>query len=117
MVNGWLTATHWQRWGAVLENRGYAMTNTPDDADDKLASNRKPADHLHELREQMRILKAEEKQLRERFISGDLPRDGDDYTVTVDVKPNERIDLEQMRQHVPESIWKPFLIEKPVVYV
>jgi hypothetical protein len=81
------------------------------------ASNRKPADRLAELREQIRILKNEEKHLREGFISGGLSREGDDHIVSVEVKPNERVELAEMRKHVDESIWKPFVIERPVTYV
>jgi hypothetical protein len=54
------------------------MSDTP--------TNRKPPDRLAELREQMRILKTEEKQLREGFISGALDPVGDDHVVIIDRK-------------------------------
>ena len=88
------------------------MTNATD-----IQTNRKAADRLAELREQIKILEVEEKKLREGFISGDLPLEGDDCTVVVETKVNERIDLGAMREHVPEKVWKPFLISKPTAYV
>jgi hypothetical protein len=76
----------------------------------------KPADRLAELRDQMRLLKDEEQQLREAFIAGADPV-GDDYTVTVDRKTIERVDLDAMRQHIAEEVWKPFLVSKEITYV
>src|ERR1700745_3654157 len=73
-----------------------------------IQTNHHPADRLADIREQIRILKAEEEELREGFIAGDLDLDGarDDYTVVVEQKVNERIDLRRMREHVPESVWR-----------
>jgi hypothetical protein len=79
-------------------------------------SNRRPADQLADLRRRISDLKDQEKELRAGFISGALDPVGDDVVVTIEVKPNQRIDLDLMREH-DESIWKPFLIEKPITYV
>ena len=81
------------------------------------ASNRKPADALADVRAEIAILKAREQELRAGFISGILPLDGDDFTVTVTTSTIERIDLKTMRQHVDETIWAPFLISKLTPYV
>jgi uncharacterized protein (UPF0548 family) len=83
----------------------------------KNQTNRKPADRLFELREQIRVLKAEEEELREGFIAGDLPLEGDEHVVSVEVKINERIDARAMRQNVDESIWAPYLISTPSSYI
>jgi hypothetical protein len=45
---------------------------------DASSTNRKPADRLSDLREQIRALEAEEEALRQGFVSGDLPLEGDD---------------------------------------
>jgi hypothetical protein len=81
------------------------------------STNRKPADRLADLREQLRVLKAEEESLRQAFIAGTLPLDGDDYTVSVETKVNERLDLKAMRENVPEEVWVPFLISTATHYV
>jgi hypothetical protein len=73
-------------------------------------TNRKPADRLADIREQLHVLKAEELALREGFINGTLPLTGDEHTVVVETKINERIDLKAMRERVPESVWRPFVI-------
>jgi hypothetical protein len=73
-------------------------------------TNRRPADRLHDIREQIHDLKQQEAALRQAFIHGELPLDGDEYTVTVDTKISERIDLRAMRKSVAESIWSPFVI-------
>jgi hypothetical protein len=70
----------------------------------------KPADRLHDIREQLHALKAEEAVLREGFINGTLPLTGDEHIVVVETKVNERLDLKAMRQHVAEAIWRPFVI-------
>jgi hypothetical protein len=73
-------------------------------------TNRKPADRLADIREQLHILKAEEAVLREGFINGTLPLTGDENTVTVDTRTIERLDLRKMRELVPESVWRPFVV-------
>ncbi|MBR0910803.1 hypothetical protein [Bradyrhizobium japonicum] len=80
-------------------------------------TNRAPADRLADIRAQIAVLKGEEAALRAGFVSGDLPLDGDEYTVTIETKLNQRLDLKSMREHVEESIWTPFLISKPTTYV
>jgi hypothetical protein len=80
-------------------------------------SNRAPADRLADLREQLRVLKAEEAALREGFIAGTLPPDGDEYVVTVERKEHIRIDGNAMRQDVEESIWRPYLVTRSSDYV
>jgi hypothetical protein len=86
-----------------------AMTGTP--------SNRRPADRLAEIRQQLAVLKAEEALLRAGLISGTLPLAGYDYSVEIEEKINERIDSRALRQNVPETICKPFLIATPTVRV
>lgn len=79
--------------------------------------NRRPADRLAELRTQIAALKAEENALREGFIAGDLPLEGDEHVAVVEQKVNERIDLKAMRQNVDASIWSPYLtviVDAPV---
>jgi hypothetical protein len=77
----------------------------------------KPADRLRELREQIRTLKAEESTIRQGLIDGSLDAEGDDHRAVVTVVENERIDLATMRQHVDDSIWPPFAISTPTIYV
>jgi spermidine/putrescine-binding protein len=79
--------------------------------------NRKAADRLHEIRERIRVLKAEESAIRQGLVDGSLDLDGDDYVAAVTTVVNERIYLRAMREHIPESVWKPFLISTPSVYV
>jgi hypothetical protein len=80
-------------------------------------TNRKPADRLAEVREQLVVLKAVEQSLRAGLISGALALEGDDYVVVVEKKQDQRLDLVAMRQHVPESIWSPYLITTTTNYV
>ncbi|OKO91558.1 hypothetical protein AC629_02345 [Bradyrhizobium sp. NAS80.1] len=77
----------------------------------------KPADRLHDLRKQISALKAAEESLRQGFISGALDPIGDQYTVTVETRTNQRINLAEMRQHVAGEIWTPYLVEKVTSYV
>ena len=85
--------------------------------DSGIQTNRKPADALADIRAAISELKAEEATLRQGFISGMLPLDGDEHTVTVTTNTIERIDLKTMRQHVAEAIWAPFVISKLTPYV
>jgi hypothetical protein len=80
-------------------------------------TNRRAADRLAEIREELRTLKAEEESLRQGFIDGTLDADGDDVTVTVETKTTERIDLKAMRASIAAEIWRPYLVEKETVYV
>jgi hypothetical protein len=73
-------------------------------------TNRKPADRLHDIREAIRALRQEEAELRAGFLSGDLDPIGDEFSVTVETKLNERINLKEMRKVVPEEIWRPYLV-------
>jgi hypothetical protein len=79
--------------------------------------NRKPADQLHDVRQRINELRDQEQELRRGFIAGALDPAGDDYTVIVETKITERVDLDAMRQHVPESVWRPFVIERATTYV
>jgi hypothetical protein len=85
--------------------------------DDTPASNRKAPDRLAALRARIAALKVEEEILRQGFITGELDPVGDEYVVTVETKVNERIYLQSMRENLPEEVWRPFLVEKPVTYV
>jgi hypothetical protein len=73
-------------------------------------TNRKPADRLHDVRETIRALREEEAELRAGMISGELELEGDEFTVTIETKVNERIDLKAMRKSVPDEIWRPYLV-------
>jgi hypothetical protein len=77
----------------------------------------KPADHLAHLREQIRTLKLEEAAIREGLVDGSLDLEGDYHDAVITTVVNERIDLRAMRQHVPESVWRPYVIAAPSVYV
>lgn len=77
----------------------------------------KAADRLAVIRAKIKVLAAEEAELRAGFASGDLDPVGDDHIVLVDTKVNQRIDLRAMRQHVDAAIWSPFLIATPTTYV
>jgi hypothetical protein len=80
-------------------------------------TNRKAADQLADVRARIKVLEAEEAELREGFIAGTLDPVGDGYTVAIETKINERIDLAEMRQRIAERIWKPYVVEKSVTYV
>jgi spermidine/putrescine-binding protein len=75
------------------------MSDTP--------TNRKAADRLADIREQIRILKSEEAAIRQGLVDGELDLEGDDYIAVVTIVVNERIDLREMRQHVAVAIWRP----------
>jgi len=81
------------------------------------ATNRKAADQLHEIRQRINKLRDQEQELRRGFISGDLPLEGDAFTVIIDRKATERVDLALMRERLPEEVWRPFLISTPSTYV
>ncbi|WP_342737241.1 hypothetical protein [Bradyrhizobium sp. B117] len=55
--------------------------------------------------------------MRAGFISGELALDGDEYSVTIEEKITERINLRQMRKTIDSWIWSPFLISSRSVYV
>jgi hypothetical protein len=76
-----------------------------------------PADRLADIRAEIAALREEEAELREGFISGELPLEGGDHIVVIDCKLIERIDSRAMREHVEESIWSPYLIATPTTYV
>jgi hypothetical protein len=80
-------------------------------------SNRRHADRLAELREQIAALRAEEEILRRGFIDGTLDPIGDDHVVVVERKENQRIDSAAMRKNVAEEIWRPYLISSVNDYV
>jgi hypothetical protein len=80
-------------------------------------TNRRPADELADLRQQIAQLRAHEAELREGFVSGRLDRQGDDFDVEVVDRINERIDLKRMRASVDASIWAPFLVSSSSTYV
>jgi hypothetical protein len=79
-------------------------------------TNRKAADALADLRERIKGLRDQEAELRRAFIAGADPI-GDDHVVVVETKTNERIDLDQMREHVDEEVWRPYVVSKETVYV
>jgi predicted phage-related endonuclease len=85
------------------------MTDSP--------NRRAAADRLHDLREQIKELEAEEQELRQAFIAGELPLIGDEYVAVVTTVVNERLDLRRMREHVPEDVWRPYAIETQSSYV
>lgn len=76
----------------------------------------KPADQLALVRAQIAAL-AEEGVLRQGFISGTLPLAGDENTVVVETKTNERIDAKAMRANVAEEVWRPYVIATATTYV
>jgi hypothetical protein len=80
-------------------------------------SNRAAADRFADIRERIRALETEEAELRQGFIAGDLDLQGDENTVVIEVKTNERLDLKAMRQRVDEATWRPFLVSKEIAYV
>jgi hypothetical protein len=79
--------------------------------------NSKPADRLHDIRQPISALRDQEQELRRGFITGALDPAGDEYVVTVETKLNQRIDLDAMREHVPERIWRPYVVSKETAYV
>jgi hypothetical protein len=78
-------------------------------------TNRKPADRLADLREQIRVLKAEQAAIRQGLVDGELDLEGDDHVAVVTTVVNERIDLRAMRQNLPESVWSPYVTSTPTV--
>jgi hypothetical protein len=72
--------------------------------------NRHPADRLADIRAEIAVLREEEENLRQGFISGALPLYGDEFTVNVERKENLRIDGAALRKHVDEVVWRPFAI-------
>jgi hypothetical protein len=84
---------------------------------DATATRKPAADRLAELRDRIRALRDQEQQLRRGLISGDLPRDGDDFVVVIETKTNARLDLDRMRRHVAETIWRPYVVETSVTHV
>jgi hypothetical protein len=80
-------------------------------------SNRRPADRLADIRVEIARLRDEEELLRQGFISGALPLDGDEYIVTVERKEHLRIDGRELRKHVDEEVWRPFAINAATDYV
>jgi hypothetical protein len=69
------------------------------------------------VRERIRELRDQEQRLRDGLISGALDTVGDDFTVIIEVKPVERVDLAEMRKHVDEATWRPYLVSKEIAYV
>jgi hypothetical protein len=79
--------------------------------------NRHPADRLADIRAEIAVLREEEENLRQGFISGALPLYGDEFTVNVERKENLRIDGAALRKHVDEVVWRPFAITATSDYV
>jgi hypothetical protein len=80
-------------------------------------TNRAPADRLADIRAQIAVLREEEELLRQGFISGQLPIEGDEHIVAVDRKERWRIDGAEMRKQVAEEVWRPYLIKASSDYV
>jgi hypothetical protein len=79
--------------------------------------NRKPADRLAEIREEVRRLQEEEAELRHGFITGDLDLIGDDYRVIVSSGAKERIDTRALRRDFKPSVLRPYLKSTTVTFV
>jgi hypothetical protein len=62
-------------------------------------------------------LRDEEAALRDGFIKGELPLEGDDHVVTVERKEHIKIDGRELRKQVDESVWAPFAINATTDYV
>src|SRR5215475_1426952 len=78
----WAPARSGLAWAQGLRKR--PMTTSP---------NRRPADQLARIRQRIAELRAQEAELRQGFLSGALDPIGDDYTVAIQRRVNERIDL------------------------
>jgi hypothetical protein len=75
------------------------------------------ADRLADIRARIAELREQESLPRSGFVNGTLPIEGNDYTVVIERKSVERVDLASMRQHIEERIWRPFLIRGETLYV
>jgi hypothetical protein len=74
-----------------------------------IQSNRKPADRLAEIREQIRALEVEEAELRQSFLDGEHDLVGDDHQVIITASVMERIDVKSLRRDFNPSALRPYL--------
>lgn len=82
-----------------------------------MKTNLAPADRLAKVREDIRILKAEEDELREGFISGGLNPIGDEHVVVVDTTLGERIDTQALKREWGMAMLRPFVFKTETTYV
>jgi hypothetical protein len=80
-------------------------------------SNRKPADELADIRDQIRLLKAREEDLRQKFIAGKVSLSGDDYRVVVSGKTAEILDTAKIRKELGLQFLKPFMRTRETIWV
>lgn len=79
--------------------------------------NRKAADRLADIREQIRELEEEEYILRHEFIEGGHSLVGDEYQVVITIADSERVDTKAIRRVLSPKELKPYLKKVSTTYV
>lgn len=80
-------------------------------------TNLAPADRLAKVREEIRILKVEEDELRAGFIDGDLDAVGDEHVVIVTTTRSERSDTQALKREWGMAKLRPFVTETETTFV
>ncbi len=80
-------------------------------------TNLAPADRLAKVRDEIRILKAEEDELRSGFIDGELDAVGDEHVVVITTSRSERIDTQALKREWGMAKLRPFVTESETTFV
>lgn len=74
--------------------------------------NRHPVDDLHDVREQLGILKRRERELREEVLDNPDDLEGDECAAQIREHSYETLDIEAVIAHFGRERLRPFLITK-----
>jgi hypothetical protein len=75
-------------------------------------SNRHPADQIADIRQQIKVLKEQETELRERLINASgLDRVGDDWIAKVSEQKRHSLDQKALKNHFGAHALQPFMRE------
>lgn len=80
-------------------------------------SNRKPADELADLREQIRILTEREQILRSQMIAGQVSLYGDEHEVHITISKSERINTNKIVKELGREFLRPYLRVREITFV
>jgi len=80
-------------------------------------TNLAPADRLARVREDIRILKAEEEELKDGFKAGDLDTVGDEHVVVITTSRSEKIDTQALKREWGMAKLRPFVTETETTFV
>lgn len=81
------------------------------------ASNRKPADELADIREQIKKLKEREGAIRHQALQGLCGLTGDEFKIVIARVVAERVDTDKLKKELGLKFLRPFLRKVQTEYV